>query len=156
MFSPLSPKLPIFNVQLLPKLRSSKNGIRTSPTIRHQKSSPVCGRNLELSEENNIVKGFAACIFVLDSRKCGTSSPRKHADNCGNKPSSSIEQYFSNLTLLSLCGVQGVFEPKIVRCRLDELRGRYSVVAASVQLVKCYKATQFCGNVCHVLHVSAF
>ena len=52
--------------------------------IRHQKSSPVCGRNLELYEEN-IVKGFAANIFVLDSRKCGTSSLRKHAETVVTK-----------------------------------------------------------------------
>lgn len=60
-------------------------------------------------EESNIVKGFAACktclkVFVFDSRKCGTSSLRKHADTCaGNKLiTSSIEQYLSKGTELKV------------------------------------------------------
>uniref|UniRef100_A0A8C1R4X3 Hermes trasposase DNA-binding domain-containing protein n=1 Tax=Cyprinus carpio TaxID=7962 RepID=A0A8C1R4X3_CYPCA len=58
---------------------------------------------------SNIVKGFAACktclkVFVFDSRKCGTSSLRKHADTCaGNKLiTSSIEQYLSKGTELKV------------------------------------------------------
>ncbi|KAA0722794.1 Transposable element Hobo transposase [Triplophysa tibetana] len=59
-------------------------------------------------EESNIVKGFAACktclkVFVFDSRRCGTSSLRKHADTCaGNKLTRSIEQYLSKGTELKV------------------------------------------------------
>lgn len=59
-------------------------------------------------EESNIVKGFAACktclkVFVFDSRKYGTSSLRKHAETCSNKPNtSSIEQYLSKGTELKV------------------------------------------------------
>lgn len=54
-----------------------------------------------LENKNNVVEGFTACksclkVFVYDSRKCGTSSLRKHAENCVSSvnPRPSTENFF--------------------------------------------------------------
>lgn len=57
--------------------------------------------------ENNIVKDFTACkiclkVLVYDNRKFGTSSLKKHAENCGIEPSTSIETYFPKRTELKV------------------------------------------------------
>lgn len=54
-----------------------------------------------------------------------------------------------------MCGVQACLNPKWSDVGYTKLRGRYSVVAVSVRLVKCDKATQFYGNVSNVLQVPA-
>lgn len=61
--------------------------------------------------ENNVVEGFAACmkclkVFVHDSRKCGTSSLKKHADVCAatseNASRTMMESFVKKTTVLQV------------------------------------------------------